>query len=96
MELCIIGEFHARPGHEDAVDAAIRKVVPISRAESTCLDIRAFRSLRDAAVFYIHSRWIHDAAFEAHAELPHTVEFLETIAPLLTHRVEVARLRQIA
>jgi quinol monooxygenase YgiN len=96
MEIGIIGEFRARPGNEAAVEAAITKVVPRSRREPECLDIRAYRSRRDAAVFFIHSRWTDEAAFEAHARLPHTVEFLATVEPLLTHEVEVARLTQIA
>lgn len=96
MELGIIGEFRARPGNEAAVEAAIRNVIPMSARESTCLGIRAYRSRRDAALFFIHSRWTDEAAFEVHALLPHTVEFLTTVAPLLTHEVEVARLTQIA
>jgi quinol monooxygenase YgiN len=96
MELFIIGEFHARPGSEGAVEAAIRKVVPQSRRETTCLGITAYRSNRDATRFFIYSRWRDEPAFEAHALLPHTVEFLETVAPLLTHEVEVARLSPIA
>jgi quinol monooxygenase YgiN len=95
-ELGIIGEFRARPGNEAAVEAAIVKVIPQSRREATCLGIRAYRSARDATVFFIHSRWTDEAAFEAHARLPHTVEFLATVEPLLTHKVEVARLAQIA
>jgi quinol monooxygenase YgiN len=96
MDLCIIGEFRAHPGKEREVEAAIREVVPQSRAEAACLAIHAFRSNRDAGVFFIHSRWRDEAAFDVHAELPHTVKFLETVEPLLTHRVEVARLTQIA
>jgi quinol monooxygenase YgiN len=96
MEMGIIGEFLARPGNEAAVEAAIRKVVPMSAREPTCLGIRAYRSRRDHALFFIHSRWTDEAAFEVHALLPHTVEFLTTVAPLLTHEVEVARLTQIA
>ena len=96
MELGIIGEFHARPGNEAALEAAIARVIPQSRREATCLGIRAYRSNRDGAMFFIHSRWTDEAAFEAHARLPHTVEFLATVAPLLTHDVEVARLTQIA
>ena len=95
MELCIIGEFRARPGNERAVEAAIARVVPQSRREATCIGISAYRS-RDPARFFIHSRWTDEAAFEEHAKLPHTVEFLATIEPLLTHRVEVARLTQFA
>ena len=96
MELGIIGEFRARPGNEAAVEAAIRRVIPQSAREATCLGIRAYRSTRDSALFFIHSRWTDEAAFEVHSALPHTVEFLTTVAPLLTHKVEVARLTQIA
>lgn len=96
MELSIIGEFRARAGMEREVEAAILKVLPQSRNEAACLAISAFRSNRNAALFFIHSRWRDEASFEAHAALPHTVEFLATLKPLLTHEVEVARLTQIA
>jgi quinol monooxygenase YgiN len=96
MQLCIIGEFRAQPGCAAAVEAAIVKVVPHSRGEAACLGIHAYRCTRDAARFFIHSRWTDEASFEAHARLPHTVEFLATVAPLLTHPVEVARLTEIA
>jgi quinol monooxygenase YgiN len=96
MELYIIGEFRARAGNERAVEAAISRVVPQSRREAACLGISAYRSNKDATRFFIHSHWRDEPAFEAHALLPHTVEFLATIAPLLTHEVEVARLSPIA
>jgi quinol monooxygenase YgiN len=97
MELAIIGEFRALPGREREVAAAIRKVVPLSRCEPACLAIDAFQSNRDAALFYIHSRWTDAAAFDAHAELPHTVEFIATVEPLIgARKVEVARLTRIA
>ena len=97
MELAIIGEFRARPGREHELDALIRKVVPQTRREATCLAISAFRSNKDAALFYVHSRWSDEAAFEVHARLPHTVEFIDSVTPLITaHKVEVARLTQIA
>jgi quinol monooxygenase YgiN len=95
MELAIIGEFRARPGCEREVEAAIRKVVPQTRRESTCLAITAFKSNRDATLFFVHSRWTDEAAFDAHAALPHTVEFIATVEPLITNKVEVARLTQI-
>jgi len=37
-------------------------VVAPSRAEPGCLDIHAFRSTRDARLFYIHSRWKDEAS----------------------------------
>jgi quinol monooxygenase YgiN len=55
----------------------------------------SFRSTRDPRLFYIHSRWASEAAFEHHAELPHTVRFLERVQPLIDHPLEVTRSRVI-
>jgi quinol monooxygenase YgiN len=95
MELTIFGRFHAREGHEAAVAAAIREVVGPTRAEAGCLEIESYGSIQDPALFYIHSRWIDDAAFEAHALLPHTVRFLEKVEPLIDHPLDVAQARPV-
>jgi quinol monooxygenase YgiN len=91
MDLFIFGRFHARPGQEDAVEAALRDVVGPSRAEGGCLSIQAFRSTRDPRLFYIHSRWVDEAALDHHAGLPHTVRFIERVQALLDHPLDVTR-----
>ncbi len=91
MELFIFGRFHARMGSELALEAAIAEVLTPSRAEAGCLSIHAFRSTRDPQLFYIHSRWIDEAAFETHASLPHTVRFVERVQPLIDHPLDVTR-----
>ena len=96
-ELAIIGEFRALPGREREVETAIRAAVEQTRREPDCLVIHAFRSNRDGALFFVHSRWTDEAAFDVHATLPHTVRFIATVAPLITaHKVEVQRLTPIA
>jgi quinol monooxygenase YgiN len=89
--LTIFGRFQARPGSEDAVAAAIAEVVLATRAEPLCLGIDGFRDLREPRLFFIHSRWPDEAAFEVHAALPHTVRFLETVQPLIDHPLDVRR-----
>jgi len=96
MELYIFGRFHALEGSEAAVAAAIREVVPQTRAEPTCLGIQAFHSIREPRLFYIYSRWTDEAAFEYHAKLPHTVRFVGTVEKLIDHPVSVTRARPIA
>jgi quinol monooxygenase YgiN len=96
MELFIFARFHARPGQEDAVASALRETVAPSREEPGCLSIHAFRSVRDRRLFYIHSRWKDEAAFEVHAGLPHTVRFIERVAPLIDHLLDVNRTERIA
>ena len=91
MELDIFARFHARPGSESAVEKALRDVIGATREEPGCLSIGAFRATGDPRLFYIHSRWADEAAFEIHAGLPHTVRFLDRVAPLLDHPLDITR-----
>ncbi len=91
MELFIFARFHARPGLESAVEEAVRDVLGPSRDEAGCLSMHAFRSTRDPRLFYIHSHWTNEAAFENHAALPHTVRFIERVEPLIDHALDVTR-----
>jgi quinol monooxygenase YgiN len=91
MNLFIFARFHAAEGQESAVAAALNDVVGPTRREPGCIEIRAYRSLQDARLFYIHSRWIDERSFDLHAELPHTVRFLATVGPLIDHPLEVNR-----
>lgn len=88
--------LHAREGAERAVEAALREVMGPSREEQGCLSFHLFRSMRCPRLFFIHSRWVDEAAFEKHAELPHTVEFLKKVDVLLDQPREVSRTQIIA
>lgn len=94
MELFIFARFHAGPGNEAAVYEAVRQGLGPTREEAGCLSIQAFRSIGDARDFYIHSRWTDRAAFERHVQLPHTVRFRESIAPLIDSPFKVALTEQ--
>jgi quinol monooxygenase YgiN len=91
MQLYIFARFHAGPGNEGAVEAALREVVPPTRAEAGCVSLNTFRSTRDPQLFYLHSRWVDKAAFDLHATLPHTVKFIEAVRPLIDHEFGLAR-----
>jgi quinol monooxygenase YgiN len=96
MELFIFARFHARNGNELKVEQALSGVVSASRREPGCLSIHAFRSTRDPQLFYIHSRWKDEEAFEIHAALPHTVNFIKIVEPLIDHAPDVTRANLIA
>jgi quinol monooxygenase YgiN len=95
MELDTIVRFHAKEGREDAVAAVMREASDPVRAEPGCVFIGYYRSTRDPRLFYIHSRWKDEAAFEIHAELAHTVRFIEQMEPLIDHELKVERTRQL-
>jgi quinol monooxygenase YgiN len=91
MELYIFGRFLVRDGQEDAFEAALEEVVTLTRAEAGCLEVHGYRSVRNARLYYLHSRWKDVEVFEAHAKLPHTENFLERVEKLLEEPRDVKR-----
>jgi quinol monooxygenase YgiN len=87
--------FEPLPTKETQFREELLRVVAPTRAESGCLAIHVFESLREPFVFAIHSEWTDEAAFELHAQLPHTVRFLSVAKMLLTHAVQGMRAREI-
>jgi quinol monooxygenase YgiN len=94
-EVFIFARFHARPGNEDALEKTLLAVVAPTRQEPGCVSIDVFRSTREPALFYIHSRWKDEAAFEEHAGLPHTARFLERVQPLIDHPLDITRAKPL-
>jgi len=91
VEQYVFVRLHAREGEEGAVEEALREVTGPSREEAGCLSFHTFRSMRDRRLFYIHSRWVDATAFQEHAGLPHTVQFLERVDALLDQPRDVTR-----
>jgi quinol monooxygenase YgiN len=94
-EVFVFARLHARPGMRSEVQQAMHAVQGPTRDEPGCLAYGAFRSVRDPDEFHIHSRWRDLAAFERHAELPHTVRFLASIGPLLDHDFKASLTEQL-
>lgn len=96
MSLHFIVRFEPQPGKENDFREELFHVVEPSRAEPGCIAIQVFESIRQPITFAIHSEWADEAAFELHAQLPHTVRFLAASEGLLTHSVQGLRTHQIA
>lgn len=95
MNLFIFARFHAQAGKENEVAEVIEDILALTRSEPRCLGINAFQSTLDPRLFYIHSRWTDEQAFDIHATLPHTVRFIERVQPLLDHALDVTRATMI-
>jgi len=96
VEQYVFVRLHARVGEEKAVEEALREVMGPTREEPGCLSFHLFRSMRDRRLFYIHSQWVDEAAFQKHAVLAHTERFLKKVDALLDHPREVSRTEMIA
>ena len=95
-EIHIIARFRARAGNEAAVEGSIREVQVPTRKEAGCLGHHYYRSTRDPRLFFIHSHFRDEAAFDLHAELPHTVKFIEEVEKLIDHPLDVNRTEQVS
>jgi quinol monooxygenase YgiN len=95
LSVHVFVRFEPLPGKEAAFREEVLRAVEATREEFGCLAIHVFESLRAPATFAIHSEWIDESAFEHHAQLPHTVHFLEATNELLTEPVKGLRSRQI-
>jgi quinol monooxygenase YgiN len=91
MELFIFVRFHVRDGCDVEAAAILLEQAKRVRVESGCLAIDIFASVRDPQLFYLHSRWIDEAAFDRHAELRDTVQFVTRMESLIDHPFDVTR-----
>ena len=96
MELYMFGRFEVRAGAEEEFEQALRAVMAATRAESGCLEAHGYRAVRKAGLYFLHSRWKDAATFDAHANLPHTLKFLEVAESLLEKPRDVVRMERIA
>lgn len=87
--------FEPIAGKEQQIREELRLLLEPTRAEPGCVRIHLFEALRDPLIFYIHSEWVDEAAFDAHPKLPHMTRFLSIAAELVTRPVRGIRTKQI-
>ena len=91
MSIHFIVRFEPRPGKDQEFRDELLRVANPTRAEPGCIAINIFESLRAPFTFAIHSEWVDEAAFELHAQLPHTVRFVDAARKLLSHPIDGLR-----
>jgi quinol monooxygenase YgiN len=89
--LYVFARFHAKTGSERGVEEAIVKVLGPTRKEPGCLAANMFRSVRDDRLFYIHSKWQSEAAFDWHGEQLYTKAFVDAVERWIDHPLDVVR-----
>jgi quinol monooxygenase YgiN len=66
----VVATFHARPGKEAELRAALLGLLAPTRKESGCLNYDLHQSPEDAAKFLFHENWTSKAALDAHLQSP--------------------------
>jgi quinol monooxygenase YgiN len=95
VPLDVFVRFEAKPGKQDQLREELTLLLEPTRAEPGCTGIHLYESTRDHPTFFIHSNWIDDAAFDAHAKLSHMKRFLGLVNELITHPLDAIRTKRI-
>jgi quinol monooxygenase YgiN len=90
--MVLIARFHALPQQREELRSALAAIAQPTRAEPGCLSFEVLNSNCDPDLFYIHSRWQDEAAFNSHAELAHTRSFLAAASAAIDHPLDPQRL----
>lgn len=86
--LVVVATITAQPGHEAAVEAALRQVVPHSREEAGCLRYELHSDNAQPGRFVMLEEWAGAEALALHESLPHFQSLGQAIAGKAEIRVE--------
>ena len=75
MTLTIVAQLQAKEGKADALEAALRALIPTTRAEAGCEVYELHRSLETPGFFHFHEVWTSKPQWEAHMAAPHLQAF---------------------
>jgi quinol monooxygenase YgiN len=75
--LTVIAKVKARPGTEEQVFEALRKLISTTLAEEGCIDYDMHRSIEDPGLFMFYENWTSRSLWEQHMNAPHIKGFSE-------------------
>ena len=87
--LTVIATFHARPGQEAVLRAALTGLLAPTRQEAGCINYDLHASPDDPAKFLFHENWTSKAALDAHLQSPHIQALLPRVEALCTAGPEI-------
>ncbi len=88
-EIANIVTMRAPPGEEAALEAALRKLVAVTRSEPGSVACLLHRSRTKKDVFMVYERWRGQAGLDAHMKTAHVAEFLARADTLLAEQPEI-------
>ncbi len=73
--LTIIAKLKAKPGGEEQLYVACRKLVAPTRAEEGCINYDMHRSIEDPGLIIFYENWTTKPLWEQHMNAPHLTAF---------------------
>lgn len=93
--LTIVATIKANPGKEAFVQAALEKLLPVTRKEAGCVQYDMHRNNDDPSHFLFFELWTTRELWQAHINAPHLVEFREATEGALAE-LTILEMTQVA
>jgi quinol monooxygenase YgiN len=74
-EVVVVVHFRAKPGQEEAAEAAFADAIPPTHAEEGCIRFALHRVAGEPGRFILVEVWASRADLDAHLAAPHLAEF---------------------
>lgn len=90
MSYALVAIYRVKPGADSAIEAALRIMTRLTRAESGCLSYVAHRSPEENNVFFLYESYRDEAAFQAHISSDHFERYIKNMVwPQLEDRTRI-------
>ena len=85
----VVATFHAKPGKETELKAALTALVAPTRQEAGCLNYDLHILPEDPAKFLFHENWTSQAHLDAHLQSAHIKALLPRVDELAVAKPEI-------
>ncbi len=91
----VVAHFHAKPGHEQALERLLMSLVEPTRAERGCLQYDLHRDEQDPRQYLFYEIWASREAWDAHMAAPHLKAFASSVEEFLAEPLRLWQMRQM-
>ncbi|AMW28195.1 MULTISPECIES: putative quinol monooxygenase [Arthrospira] len=82
-QLTVVARIKAKAGVQEKVHQELRKLIPLTLAESGCLNYDLHRSIDDPTLFLFYENWESRLLWEQHMAADHIKTFRENTEGLI-------------
>lgn len=92
MTTTILATVTAKPEFTRDVEAALKKMVPVTRAEAGCVSYALFASEEKTGTFHLLETYADDAALSSHHQSAHFAELVASLTDKLATDIQIERI----
>lgn len=92
MTTTIFATVTAKPEYARDVETALKKMIPVTRAEAGCVSYALFASEEKVGTFHLLEVYADDAALASHHQSAHFAELVKSLTDKLASDIKIERI----